>query len=166
MLWLVLLLVVAPLTELYVILQVAHGIGGWNTLALLLIESAIGAWLLKRQGLATLAKIRDAFAQGRVPDKELADGLLILVAGTLMLAPGFIGDVIGYLLLIPPTRAPVRALMLRRWRRRGGAGRFFTMATPGGRFVGNFRAGPGGQAFDTTGHDRTDPPSSRPELDA
>ena len=85
MLWIVLLLVVAPLVELYVIIQVAQVIGGWETIALLIVESAIGAWLLKRQGLATLARISEALDAGRVPGKELVDGFCILVAGSLML---------------------------------------------------------------------------------
>ena len=88
MLWLFLLFIVAPLLELYVIIQVASVIGGWETIALLVIESAIGAYLLKRQGLATLAKISQAVNEGRIPSNELIDGLLLLVAGALMLAPG------------------------------------------------------------------------------
>jgi UPF0716 protein FxsA len=160
MLWVVLLLVVAPLTELYLMIQVAHVIGGWDTIALLLIESAIGAWLLKRQGLATLARISEAVSGGRVPSKELVDGLLILVAGALMLAPGFIGDVIGFLLLLPPTRAPVRALVLKRFAD-GRHGRFFAASGPGTRFVGTFRAG----SLDVTGHEADRRPRSG-ELDS
>ena len=169
MAWLFLLLIVAPLVELYVIIQVGTVIGAWETIALLIIESAIGAWLLKRQGLSTLAKISDAVNGGRVPGKELVDGLLILVAGALMVAPGFIGDVIGYLLLLPPTRAPIRALVMKRFAS-GETGRFFaaTSSGPGGaRFVGTFRASGGGDVFATTGSagaSATEP--TRGELDA
>ncbi|MGI8757270.1 MAG: FxsA family protein [Acidimicrobiales bacterium] len=152
---LVLLLIVAPLVEFYVIIQVADVIGGWQTIALLVVESAIGAWLLKRQGLATLAKIRRATDEQRVPGRELVDGFLILVAAALMLAPGFIGDVIGYLLLFPPTRAPVRAVLLRRFEE-GRYGRIFTASTGAStRFVGSFRAG---DVRDTSGHDASDGP--------
>lgn len=165
MLFVVLLLVVAPLVELYVIIQVAQVIGGWETIALLVIESMVGAWLLKRQGLSVLAKVRDAVDHGRVPGKELVDGMLIVVAGALMLAPGFIGDLIGYLLLIPPTRALVRAPLMKRFAAGGSAGQFF--ATAGGgvgaRFVGSFRA----DTFDVTGHEasaRSDDPAGRPPL--
>ena len=70
------------------IIQVASVIGGWETIALLVIESAIGAYLLKHQGLATLDRISRAANEGRVPSNELIDGLLLLVAGALMLAPG------------------------------------------------------------------------------
>ncbi len=153
MLILFVLLIVAPLVELYVIIQVAQVIGGWETIALLVIESAIGAWLLKRQGLVTLARISQAVEQQRVPGKELVDGFLLLVAGTLMLAPGFIGDVIGYLLLFPPTRAPARALMLKRFQA-GRYGRVFTATSGAGtRFVGTFRAAKMGDVRDTSGHD-------------
>ena len=155
MVLLVLLLIVAPLVELYVIIQVAHVIGAWETIGLLIVESAIGAWLLKRQGMATLAKISRAVEERRVPGKELVDGLLIIVAGALMLAPGFIGDVIGYLLLLPPTRAPVRALLMRRFKD-GHYGRFVSVSTSAGsRFVGNFRPGGG---YDTSGHDGSGSP--------
>lgn len=160
MFWVVLLLIVAPLVELYVIIQVAQVIGGWETVALLVLESMVGAWLLKRQGLSTLTRMSQAVDQGRVPGKELADGLLILVAGALMLAPGFIGDVIGFLLLLPPTRALVRRPLLKHVEK-GGQGRFFTMAAGGrGRFVGSFRAG---TVYDATAHDA--PPADRPRLE-
>lgn len=154
---LLLLLVVAPLAELYVIFQVADVIGGWETIALLVVESAVGAWLLKRQGLSTMARISAAIGEGRVPGSELVDGFLILVAGALMLAPGFIGDVIGYLLLFPPTRALVRIPLQRRFEA-GKHGRLFTMAGSGagGRFVGSFRAGAGpGSVFEASGRDAT-----------
>lgn len=165
MVFVLLLLVVAPLVELYVIIQVAHVIGAWETIALLVLESMVGAWLLKRQGLSVLARVRDAVDHGRVPGKELVDGLLIVVAGALMLAPGFIGDVIGYLLLIPPTRALVRAPLMKRFAAGGWAGQFFSTAGAGAgaRFVGSFRA----EAFDVTGHEaggRPDDPAGRPPL--
>ena len=166
MVWLFLLFIVAPLLELYVIIQVASVIGGWETIALLVIESAIGAWLLKRQGLATLDKISRAVNEGRIPSNELIDGLLLLVAGALMLAPGFIGDVLGFLLIIPVTRMPFRAILRKRFES-GKYSSFFAASTAGAagaggtRFVGSFRAGRGGSFFDTTGSatTKTDPPA-------
>ncbi|WP_421118316.1 FxsA family protein [Aquihabitans daechungensis] len=163
MLWLFVLFIVAPLLELYVIIQVASVIGGWETIALLVVESAIGAYLLKRQGYATLGKISQAVNEGRIPSNELIDGLLLLVAGALMLAPGFLGDVLGFLLIIPVTRIPFRALLRKRFEN-GKYSTFFaaTTAGPGGaRFVGTFRAGGGaGGFFDTTGSaTKTDPPN-------
>jgi UPF0716 protein FxsA len=160
----VLLLIVAPLVELYVIIQVAHVIGGWETIGLLILESVVGAWLLKRQGLSALARVSKALEEGRVPGKELVDGFLIMVAGALMIAPGFLTDLVGYLLLIPPTRAIVRSILVKRFQA-GRHGALFTMGAPGGRFVGSFRAG---SVFDATGRDAGRGPSDdhRPELDA
>jgi UPF0716 protein FxsA len=135
----VLLLIVAPLVELYVIIQVAQVIGGWETIALLVIESAVGAWVLRRQGLSTLARIGRAVEEHRVPGKELVDGLLLIIGGALMLAPGFIGDVIGFLLILPPTRVPVRSLLIRRFKQ-GRMGSFVTFSSGNARFVGTFRA--------------------------
>lgn len=151
--WLFLLLIVAPLVELWVILQVADVIGGWQTIALLIVESAIGAWLLKAQGFATLARMQQALDEGRLPSKELVDGFLLLVAGALMLAPGFIGDLLGFALIIPFTRIPFRMVVMRRIES-GRFGSFFAATTTSGgatRFVGTFRAGPGGRVYDTTG---------------
>lgn len=147
----VLLLIVAPLVELYVIIQVAQSIGGWNTLGLLLLMGLVGGWLLKQQGLSVLRRIQASVEAGRSPDRELVDGLLILVAGALMLAPGFVGDVIGFLLLAPPTRAVVRAPLMKRFRE--GRGTIFAgRTTSGGRFVGTFRVD-GSGVYDVTGHD-------------
>ncbi len=154
---LLVLLIVAPLVELYVIIQVAQVIGGWETLALLILMSAIGAWLLKRQGLSVIRRVASAVEEGRAPGKELVDGLLILVAGALMLAPGFVGDVLGYLLLLPPTRAVFRAPLMRRFSK-GGFGTVasaFASGTPGrGRFVGTFHVrSSGADVIDVTGRD-------------
>jgi UPF0716 protein FxsA len=139
--WLaLLLLVVAPLVELYVIIQVAQVIGGWEAIGLLLLMSVVGVMLLKQQGLSALARIGQAVNQGRTPGKELVDGFLILVAGALLLAPGFVGDVLGFLLLIPPTRGLVRAPLMKRLAA-GRHGAFLAGRYPGGgRFVGTFRA--------------------------
>jgi UPF0716 protein FxsA len=148
---LVLIFVVAPIVELYVIIQVAHVIGGWETLALLLVESFIGAWLMKQQGRGALRRLTQSLNEGRMPTKELVDGGLILFAGALMIAPGFITDALGYLLLIPPTRAVFRGLLMRRFRSRlesgviGGAGSRVRMFTFGGR---------GGDVYDTTGREQ------------
>ena len=154
-----LLLIVAPLVELYVIIQVAQVIGGWETIGLLVIESIVGAWLLRAQGLTTLRRISQATEQGRVPGKELVDGLLILVAGALMIAPGFLGDIVGYLLLLPPTRALVRVPLMKHFEKKG-AGRFlgsFGSAGDGASFVGTFWAS-SGDVVDVDGRDADSAP--------
>lgn len=153
MMWIVLLLIVAPIVEIYVAIQVAHVIGGWETIALMFFMGVLGAWLLKLQGLAVLSRISTAVAEGRAPTNELIDGLLIVVAGALMLAPGFVGDVIGLILIFPPTRAlarlPISSLVKAgKWNAAmgtvGGSG-----AAGGGRFIGTFRA----TTYDTTGQE-------------
>jgi UPF0716 protein FxsA len=115
--------IVVPLAELAVIIAVGDLIGLLPTLLLLLVVSAAGAWLSKREGLAAWRRFQLALAEGRVPTVEVADGAMILLAGALLLTPGFLTDVVGILLLLPPTRATARRLAprlaARRMRRRG-----------------------------------------------
>ena len=118
---LVFIFIVVPLSELYVIVQVAHSIGAFNTLAVLFLVSLVGAWLVKREGIGVLRKAQAKVDAGQVPGKELADGVLILLGGALLLVPGFITDAIGVLLLLPPVRAAMRALLIRRYARRAQA---------------------------------------------
>ncbi len=100
---------VVPVVELAVIIQVGHVIGTWNTIAILLLVSLGGAWLVKREGIAVVRRFREQMDAGRVPGRELADGVLILFAGALLLTPGFVTDFFGLLLLLPPVRSAVRA---------------------------------------------------------
>lgn len=114
---------VIPFLELFVILKVGGAIGALNTVALLVLVSAVGAWLVKREGLAVLRRAQDRVRSGGIPAKELVDGVLILFAGALLLTPGFLTDVIGVLLLLPPVRAALRAGTVNQLRRRSGLGR-------------------------------------------
>jgi UPF0716 protein FxsA len=119
-------LIVVPIVELWAILQVADQIGGLNTVALLIVISALGAWLLKQQGMATWARLKQTLARGQVPTKEVTDGALILFGGALLLTPGFLTDAVGLVLLIPPTRAIVKGVfrrLLGRWAQRRLAAR-------------------------------------------
>ena len=115
---LVLLFIVVPIVELYVIIQVGEAIGIWPTLLLLLLDAVLGSLLLRHQGRGAWRRFNEALAQRRFPGKEVADGLLITVGGTLLLTPGFISDIAGLFLLIPPTRALVRAVLARFMQRR------------------------------------------------
>jgi UPF0716 protein FxsA len=117
-----LVFIVAPLVELYVIVQVAQEIGVLETIAALIVISAVGAWLVKSAGLAVLVRMNTQLAAGRMPTNELVDGGILLFAGALMLAPGFISDVLGILLIIPPTRAIVRRAVLRSFRKQMASG--------------------------------------------
>jgi len=110
---LILLFIVVPLVELYVIIQVGQAIGALPTIALLLLDSLLGSWLLRAQGRTVWRRFREALAAGRPPARETVDGALVIVGGALMLAPGFITDAFGVLLLLPPTRELVRRGLLR-----------------------------------------------------
>ena len=118
------LLLAVPVAELWVIVQVSEGIGGIQTLVLLLVVSVAGAWLLKQQGMATWRRARAALERGEMPTTEVTDGALILVGGALLLTPGFLTDAVGLALVFPPTRAAIKAAvrpaMARRVRRRLG----------------------------------------------
>lgn len=103
--------VLIPLMEIWAILQVGQLVGPWWTIALLVLDSMIGAWLIKREGGRAWAALRDALQHGRMPARELADGALILIGGTLMLSPGFVLDLAGILLILPFTRPVARRLL-------------------------------------------------------
>lgn len=110
---LVILFIVVPILELYVIIQVGQAIGVVPTLILLLADALLGSWLLKHEGRGAWRRFNEALAARRFPGREVADGVLIVIGGTLLLTPGFITDVFGLLLLLPPTRAVARRLLKR-----------------------------------------------------
>ena len=101
-------LLVVPLGELYVMIQVGQVVGALWTVVLLLVVSVAGAALLRREGARTWRAFRDATTTGRLPAREVADGALVLLAGALLLTPGFVSDVVGLALLFPPVRAVLR----------------------------------------------------------
>jgi UPF0716 protein FxsA len=133
---LVLVFLVAPLVELAVIIQVAGAIGAANTIGLLIAVSLVGAWLAKREGTGVLRRIQASLDRGELPSAHVADGGLILLAGALMIAPGFVSDALAILLLLPPTRAIVRGPLMRYAARRGRVAVVSTMGAtarrPGG----------------------------------
>ena len=100
-----------PLLEIYVLIQVGQVIGPWWTILLLVLDSILGTWLIKREGSRAWRALRQALETGRMPGKELADGALILIGGTLMLSPGFVTDVFGILLILPLTRPAARRVL-------------------------------------------------------
>ncbi|MEL7158439.1 MAG: FxsA family protein, partial [Actinomycetota bacterium] len=142
MLWLFLAFIVLPVVEIYLITQVAGQLGWALTLFLVVFVSLAGAWLVRREGLSVIRRVRDRLQGGELPTRELADGAMIFFASALMLTPGFLTDGLGMALLIPPIRAvlrpPVIAFVRRRLDVRVGA-------MGGGLFGGGFGpAGPGG----------------------
>ena len=101
---LVVAFVVVPLVEIYVIIQIGQVIGAWWTIALLIADSILGSWLVKREGARAWKALTTALEQRRMPATELADGVLVLVGGLLMLTPGFVLDLVGVLCILPFTR--------------------------------------------------------------
>ncbi|MET9337830.1 FxsA family protein [Nonomuraea sp. NPDC003804] len=99
---------VVPVLEIWLLIQVGSVIGGWATVALLIADSLFGAWLVRREGRRAWRSLQESLQSGRMPDKELADGGLILVGGALLLTPGFLTDVFGFLCVLPFTRPAMR----------------------------------------------------------
>jgi UPF0716 protein FxsA len=130
LLLLVLVFIVLPIAELYVIIQVGGLIGAGPTIAILILDSLIGAWLWRHQGRAAWRRFNAALQEGRVPAREVLDGTLVIFGGALLITPGFISDVVGILLLLPPTRAIVRGMLVAVFARR------FPVATVGGAAAG------------------------------
>jgi UPF0716 protein FxsA len=118
LLLLVLLFIVVPIAELAVLIQVGQVIGVWWTIAILIADAILGSILMRAQGRAAWRRFNEAMAAARVPAREVVDGALVMFGGLLMLTPGFITDILGFVLLIPPTRAAVRAVLVRRLARR------------------------------------------------
>jgi UPF0716 protein FxsA len=110
---LVALFIVVPIAELAVIIQVGQAIGVWWTVAILVLDSILGSLLMRSQGRATWRRFNEAVRVGRVPAREVADGVLVIFGGALLLTPGFLSDIFGLLFLLPPTRAVIRRVFLR-----------------------------------------------------
>jgi UPF0716 protein FxsA len=102
------LFILVPIAELAIFIALGDKIGLWRTLAIIVITGILGAALTKSQGTRALQRFRQASAEGRLPHQEVTDGLLILIAGAVLLTPGFLTDTVGFLLLVPPVRALVR----------------------------------------------------------
>jgi UPF0716 protein FxsA len=119
---LVLAFVVVPLVEIYVLIQVGQVIGPWWTILLLIADSILGGWLIRREGRRAWLALTTALNSGQMPAKELADGALILIGGTLMLSPGFVTDGLGILLILPFTRPAFRRLLTKVASKRLAAG--------------------------------------------
>jgi UPF0716 protein FxsA len=115
---LIALFIVLPLAELYVILKVGDAIGAVWTILLLAADSLLGALLLRSQGRSVWRRFNTALAEGKMPHREVMDGVLVIFGAAFLITPGFITDVIGLLLLVPPTRALIRSRVVRRLGRR------------------------------------------------
>ena len=147
-----LLLICWPIAELLVAIQVASAIGVLLTVVLLIAGWPLGVWLIRAEGRGAWRRLQAASATGRSPGREVLDGALIVVGGSLLIIPGFITDVFGLLLLLPPTRRLARAGLVRNLQ-----SRLVRQAT---RFGGPPRSGGEPPAFDVEST-ATDIPSAR-----
>lgn len=166
MLWLFLAFVVLPVVEIWLITQVASQVGWPLALVWVIADSLIGAWLVRREGLGVIRRVRDSLGAARMPTNELADGAMIFFASALMLTPGFLTDALGLALLLPPIRAVLRPPVIAWFRRRLDV-RVASFGLDGrsGFGVGD-RPGPRrGDVVDVDGRPRDDEPTDRPELD-
>jgi UPF0716 protein FxsA len=110
---LLVLFIVVPLVEIYVIIQVGQAIGVLWTVLLLLADSVLGSLLMRSQGRTAWRRFQAAVAERRPPAREAIDGALVIFGGALLLTPGFVTDVFGLAFLLPPTRAVIRGLLVR-----------------------------------------------------
>ncbi|MGH2966181.1 MAG: FxsA family protein [Solirubrobacterales bacterium] len=155
---LVLIFIVLPIAEIYVIVKVGEAIGVLPTIALLLLDSFLGAALLRSQGRAAWGRFNDALAEGRIPAREVFDGAMVILGGAFLITPGFITDVIGLLLLIPPSRAIFRGITARMARRRAA----FRVVSWGAGRASRPPPGPGGPGgYDYEGSAREIPETER-----
>ena len=144
--------VAVPLIEIGVFIEVGGWIGLWPTLAIVIVTAVVGTWLLRMQGLATLARAQDSLARQEFPVNEVFDGLCLLFAGALLLTPGFVTDTVGFLLFVPAIRKMLRKAV---WRYLKSTGRVTLDMT------GTGPMGPDGDVIDGEFRDVTpDKPSS------
>ena len=112
---LVALFTVLPLLDVVVLTLIGREVGFWQTVFLVIVSGVLGAWLAKAQGIRVWTGIRRDLSEGRVPSQGVVDGVIILFAGGMLAAPGFLTDILGLLLLVPQVRAPIKAFLRRRF---------------------------------------------------
>ena len=114
-----LVMIIVPILEIGVFIQAGDLFGLWQTIGMVILTAMIGSILLRHQGLTTLTRVRESMKVGRLPVNELFDGLCLLVAGALLLTPGFVTDGFGLLLFLPVFRSGLRRFMAARLKTRG-----------------------------------------------
>ncbi|WP_309894689.1 FxsA family protein [Archangium sp.] len=140
--YLLLAFTVLPFIELYLLLAIGREVGFWPTVGTVLLTGLIGAYLAKKEGLRVLRRWQESLAQGRMPEEGLLGGVLVLVGGVLLVSPGVITDVLGLVLLFPPTRRVVAAVVRRRLEKRVAAGTLRVTTMNMGGMGGPFGARP------------------------
>jgi UPF0716 protein FxsA len=116
--YLALLIIVIPAIDIGVLLLSGKTIGLLPTIAFIIFTGVLGAYLAKREGLQTIKRVQEQLSYGQIPGDSLLDGICILIGATLLLTPGFITDLFGFLLLFPPSRKPFKFLMINALRKR------------------------------------------------
>lgn len=139
---LILLFLLTPAIELGLLIQVDKLIGFWPTIGLIIATGLAGSYLAKREGISTWNRLNERLGQGGLPGKELVDGVIILIAGALLITPGVLTDVVGFMGLLPPTRALIRKLVLKRIQKKMEEGALKMQFG----FYGGSAPGPGGPA--------------------
>ena len=104
------LFIAVPILEIYLLIQVGEAIGAGWTILLVVLTAVIGVWLLRIQGLSTLTRAQQRLQENQLPAREILEGMALVVAGALLLTPGFFTDTVGFLLLFPPTRLALVSL--------------------------------------------------------
>ncbi|MDQ3571451.1 MAG: FxsA family protein [Actinomycetota bacterium] len=163
MLFLFLILFIAvPIAELWLLIKIGGEIGLVPTLALLVVDSIVGAALARSQSRAAWERFNRALAAGRVPAREVFDGAMIILGGALLLAPGFLTDIVGLVLLVPPSRAVVRSFLARSVSKRAGVA--WGVSGFGRDAGGPFRKGPErGYDYEGSATEVTEPPPELPK---
>ena len=131
---LLLLFLIVPIVELYLLIEIGQRIGTVSTLALIFLTALLGSALARRQGLGVLRRMQAEMAQGRRPASSMVDGVLILLAGAVLITPGVLTDLVGFLVLIPATRGWIKAYLWKRIERavqQGTAGAHADFGAPG-----------------------------------
>ena len=108
------LFIIVPILEISVLIQVGGIIGGFNTLILVLLSAALGSYFVKREGVSALQSAQAKMAQNQLPAKELLNGALLILAGVMLITPGFLTDILGLSLVIPLTRKLYAAILVKK----------------------------------------------------
>ncbi len=164
-----LLFAILPILEIMLLLNVSDNIGGWNTFAIVLITAFFGAYFVRREGANTLRDVQLKMAEGQMPGKELSEGLLLLVAGVLLVTPGFITDIVGLLFTMPFTRAPIAAALVKSFMKSAkiqGGFSFHQQGFNGSASSGFNQTNQGASVFDAEYEDRTSAPKTNDETHA
>ncbi|MEL4440604.1 FxsA family protein [Shewanella algae] len=153
--------VLIPVVELSVLIRVGEVLGSWNTVALVILTAVVGVSLVRSQGLSTLMSVQKKLAAGEAPGQEIVEGMMLAMAGILLLIPGFVTDLIGLILLTPITRAPLARYFYQRMQLKVVAGAQFRAGT--NPFEPPHQRGQGGDVFEGEFERKADPSDKRPE---